>query len=87
MYCVFAQVNLYDAAARDRAEMDELERDFGFSLPESSAADSSPPDDSSASPGVIPENWLYCIFGGSIPLDLSCWIWDWVLSSGDKFSG
>lgn len=80
----------YDAAVRDRKEIDELERDFGVSLPDeaSNCGRGSGADQLiDSSRGRIPENWLYCVFGVALPQELSCWIWDWVLSSGDKYTG
>lgn len=68
-----------------------LERDFGLTPPvdegEDGAAAATGPLDVTSAEGRIPENWLYCVFGASLPLEQSCWLWDWVLSTGDKFSG
>lgn len=96
---LLVQARTFDAQLQHQVELDELEKELGLSASASSTAvdtsnsDASiipPMDSGSDSPvhdGCIPENWIYSIFGPSLPLEQNCWIWDWLLTRGDKYAG
>ena len=101
MLCVLfcAQARTLGAQQKHQVELDELEKELGLSSSVgSTAVDRSNGDPSIISPldcgselpineGCIPENWIYSIFGPSLPLEQNCWIWDWLLTRGDKYAG